>query len=48
MNDWKTTLAGAVAAGTQVFAHGLNLKSALVAFAMFLIGAFAKDTQKEG
>ena len=48
MNDWKTTLAGALAASAHLWANGADWKQILAAAAIAALGYFAKDGGKSG
>lgn len=43
LKNWKTTLAGVIAAAAQVTVNGVGWKQLLVAVAMAAVGALAKD-----
>ena len=42
--NWKTTIAGLLAAALQMFANGTNWKSVLAATSVAAIGVLAKDS----
>ena len=48
MKNWRTTVAGLVAAFLQLYAGGMNLKSAAAAAGLAALGAFAKDHNVTG
>jgi hypothetical protein len=41
--NWKTTLAGLVAGGLNLFAQGMSWKNVLVSLGIGALGAVAKD-----
>jgi hypothetical protein len=48
MKNWKTTVAGFVAGFLQLYAGGMNLKSAAIATALAALGLLAKDRNVTG
>lgn len=48
MNNWKTTLLGALAAFLHLYANGMSVKSAAAALALGALGAAAKDGDVTG
>lgn len=48
MKNWKTSIAGAVAAALSLFANGTGWKQCLVALGMLLLGLVSKDANVTG
>lgn len=48
MRNWKTTVIGVIAAALQMYAGGMNLKSAAMAAGLAALGAVAKDHDVSG